>query len=200
MNFTSLQAVAPYVSRETYDHLCVYHDLLSKWQNKINLVSPSTLDDIWSRHFLDSLQIIPLLDSHTDMTIADVGCGAGFPGMVISIATHHSVHLIESDQRKMIFLQEVARHTKSQPVFHVKRSESISIAMDIILSRACANIDKLLAITNGLRHNKTRYLIHKGVHHQDEINAALQHWAFDYIVHNSRVQDDSVIIELYNVG
>lgn len=73
-----------WVSRETYDRLELCRQALSEWQNKFNLVSRKSLEDAWNRHFLDSAQLYPLLPRGA-RTLADLGSGAGFPGMVLAI-------------------------------------------------------------------------------------------------------------------
>jgi 16S rRNA (guanine527-N7)-methyltransferase len=98
-------AAATGVSRETIERLSAYAALLVKWQARINLVSASTLEDLWRRHMLDSAQLLPLLPEGTTSVI-DLGSGAGFPGLVLAILGIPEVHLIESDQRKCVFLTE----------------------------------------------------------------------------------------------
>src|SRR5689334_12618331 len=99
------------VSRETTDKLRVYHDLLIKWQNSINLISPNTVSEAWERHFLDSVQLSPLIPP-TAGTLYDIGTGAGFPGLVLAILRPElPVSLIESDSKKCAFLQTVSRET-----------------------------------------------------------------------------------------
>ena len=100
------------VSRETLASLSVYVALLEKWQSRINLVSPATLPDIWHRHILDSAQLVPYLpvvSPRQRCQILDIGSGAGFPGLVLAILGAGDVQLVESDQRKAVFLQTVIR-------------------------------------------------------------------------------------------
>ena len=103
------------VSRETEDKLVAYVELLEKWQRKINLVSGKTLNDVWTRHILDSAQIFPLLPDG-QAKVMDVGSGAGLPGMIIAILRSGAfgddaepVVMVESDQRKCAFLATAAR-------------------------------------------------------------------------------------------
>ena len=90
------------VSHETLDRLKTYHDLLYKWQKKINLISNDTADHIWERHILDSLQLLKHI-VNLDSTIMDIGTGAGFPGMALAMAGCSDVHLVESDGKKIAF-------------------------------------------------------------------------------------------------
>src|SRR5262245_1521225 len=97
------------VSRETFQRLEVYAELLKKWQRAINLLSPGTLENIWDRHFADSIQITNLIPMGMKKVV-DLGSGAGFPAMVLSIARPDlDIHLIESDSRKCEFLKNVSR-------------------------------------------------------------------------------------------
>ena len=100
------------VSRETVDRLAIYERLLRQWQKAVNLVAPSTLGEIWHRHFADSAQLAALVPP-TAKNLADLGSGAGFPGLVLAIMladrAGFRVRLIESGQRKAAFLAEVSR-------------------------------------------------------------------------------------------
>lgn len=98
------------VSRETLDKLSVYVDLLTKWQRRINLVGPKTLPDVWRRHVLDSAQLYPLVKDQSG-PLLDLGSGAGFPGLVLSIMGVPNVTLLEATQKKCSFLGEVIRQT-----------------------------------------------------------------------------------------
>ena len=91
------------VSRETLARLERHAALLTKWQKRINLVGRESLRDLWRRHMLDSAQLVPLLPERT-RSVADIGSGAGFPGLVLAIMGVPEVHLIEADARKCAFL------------------------------------------------------------------------------------------------
>ena len=95
---------------EQTDRLRLYVDLLKKWQKTINLVGKNTLEDAWDRHILDSAQLSAHIPQHA--TLLDIGSGAGFPGLVLAILRPDiSVTLVESDTRKCVFMQTVARET-----------------------------------------------------------------------------------------
>ena len=96
------------VSRETMGKLESYVALVEKWQPRVNLVSPASLVDIWTRHIWDSAQLAPYIQGATPRLV-DVGSGAGFPGLVLAILTDAECHLVESDQKKAIFLSTVIR-------------------------------------------------------------------------------------------
>ena len=132
------------VSRETLDRLKIYADLLLTWNPKINLVGVSTLPDLWWRHILDSAQLRDSIPSPARVAV-DLGSGAGFPGLVLAIITTLDVHLIESDVRKVAFLRESARATKTAVTIHQQRIESVeSFKADVVTARACAPLVQLL--------------------------------------------------------
>jgi 16S rRNA (guanine527-N7)-methyltransferase len=131
------------------EKLDIYHRLLLKWQKSINLVSPKTLEDAWQRHFIDSAQLLPLIQKEGDVSkLVDVGSGAGFPGMVLAIL-HPEIHvtMIESDQRKSIFLQNVSRETSTPATILNERIEAPRepIRADIMTARALASLSELCA-------------------------------------------------------
>lgn len=131
---------------EQQDRLLRYADVLQRWQRRINLVGPSTLGDVWRRHFLDSAQLLPLLPPRTRVLV-DLGSGAGFPGMVLAIFGVPEVHLIEADQRKAIFLAEVSRETLTPVTIHPQRIDQVpSFPADAITARALAPLATLLRL------------------------------------------------------
>ena len=133
-----------FVSRETYEKLCVFHEVLFKWQNAINLISKSTIKSIWERHFLDSAQLYTFVRS-VEGNIIDFGSGAGFPGMVLAIMGKQNIHLVESDHKKCIFLKEIAMLTETDITIHNCRIEDLNfINVDLITCRALARLSKLI--------------------------------------------------------
>ena len=188
------------VSRETFEKLEAYHDMLLKWQERVNLISPDTIPNIWERHFLDSLQLIPYIP-HLQLPVADLGSGAGFPGLVISIAMDIPVHLIESDMKKSIFLREVIRLTGSKAIVHNCRIESQPIeAAGIILSRACDSLSDLLDMVHNFVSRETICLFHKGKNYAMEIEEAKKKWRFDCQIFPSRTESQSAIVQLYKIA
>lgn len=132
------------VSRETLDRLEIYARLLERWQSRMNLISPNSLDDIWRRHFLDSAQLHLHLDPAIE-GITDLGTGAGFPGLVLGIITGIPVELVESNGRKCAFLREAARETAASVTVHQARIEDVPPwRTGLIVARALAPLDRLL--------------------------------------------------------
>ena len=181
------------VSRETMARLEAYAALLVKWQAKINLVGPATLPDLWRRHFLDSAQLVPLLDPfHADGgdpgtgqpslgkgVLADLGSGAGFPGLVLAILTDWQVHLIDSDQRKCAFLHQVALEAEilDRVTIHAHRFEAVTpFPAEIVTARACAPLADLLGYAAPFIGESGRCLFLKGKGVEEELTAAQAHW------------------------
>ncbi len=184
------------VSRETLDRFQIYEDLLKKWQKKINLVAPSTVNDIWMRHFADSAQLYNYIDANDD--IADIGAGAGFPGMVLAIMGHKKITLIESDQRKCIFLKEVARQTDVDVEIINRRIEDVDRKFDLVTARALADLDALLGFADHLSLNG-KALFLKGQKADNEIASAEKNWQFDLETENSRTDDQASILKISNI-
>lgn len=136
------------VSRETLDRFRVYHDLLLTWQKKINLIGPGTEKDIWGRHFLDSAQILGLVNEvgpKKKRSWLDIGAGAGFPGLVLSLLGEDKVFLVEPNPKKCAFLRAVIRKTGARAeVLQSKVQDLSPFPVDIVTSRALAPVEQLL--------------------------------------------------------
>jgi 16S rRNA (guanine527-N7)-methyltransferase len=145
--------------------LTPYATLLRQWNSKINLVSPYTLEQLETRHLADSAQLLDYLPL-SPMHIADVGTGAGLPGLVLAIlAPQHTFSLIESDTRKAAFLITVVQQLglKNVQVLN-QRVENISLTIpaDIVTARAFAPLERLLPETQHLLAPKGYWLLLKG--------------------------------------
>ena len=168
------------LSNEAVEAFKIYLELLTKWQAKINLVSKSTLTDPWQRHVLDSAQLYPHLPEGAEQ-LADMGSGGGFPGMILAIMSATmggpKVHLIESDQRKCVFLSEVNRQTTAGATIHNERVEAIDhLAVDVVTARACASVDKLLEMAAPLLNKNGTCLFLKGQSVADELTQTDKRW------------------------
>lgn len=138
------------LSPEAIARLEIYAALLRKWQRTINLVALSTLDQMWTRHFADSLQVFEAVpDAKLWM---DLGSGAGFPGLVIAIRLADvpaaKIHLVESDQRKCAFLRDVSRETGAPVEIHMERIEALLAhfeePIEAVTARALAPLPQLV--------------------------------------------------------
>ena len=133
-----------FVSRETYEKLCVFQKILIKWQKAINLISKNTIKNNWERHFLDSAQLFTFVKD-VKGNIVDFGSGAGFPGMVLAIMGKKDMHLVESDHKKCVFLEEIAMLTETDITIHNCRIEDLNfIKVDFITCRALAPLNNLI--------------------------------------------------------
>lgn len=169
-----------FVSRETLDKLKTYNTLLRKWQKAINLVGPTTIDDAAERHFFDSAQMFRYIPN-IEVTLADLGSGAGFPGLVLAMLGVKDVHLVESDIRKATFLREVSRETSTAVTIHDKRIEDTVIPnLDVVTARALAPLQDLLGHVDRLRtaNHPIYAVLAKGLQHGEEIDKARQTWDF----------------------
>ncbi|WP_439626283.1 16S rRNA (guanine(527)-N(7))-methyltransferase RsmG [Shinella sp.] len=191
------------VSRETVDRLNAFVVLFQKWAKSINLVAPSTLSEVWSRHIVDSLQIYSL--SPGPRTWVDLGSGGGFPGIVTGILLAGSgdgwVHLVESNNKKAAFLRTAILETGARASVHAIRIEDAPAAIahcDAISARALADLDLLMdfGLPWAERNADLRFFLHKGRDYQREIDKALGRWRFDLVKHASIVEPDSVVLEL----
>lgn len=184
-----------HVSRESLAGLQRYHDLLVQWQARINLIAPSTLPDIWGRHLADSLQLLPHLPRQTNV-IADLGSGAGFPGLALAIAGGQHVHLHESAGKKAAFLREAARVSGALATIHCGRIESAKPAMtvDAVTARALAPLDQLLSLSEPWLSRGATGLFLKGQDVDAEIIQATKSWNIAYKAHPSLTDSAGVIL------
>ena len=113
-----------HVSRETFEKFKIFHNTLIKWQESINLISKTSVENIWERHFLDSAQLYTFIKG-VKGNVIDFGSGAGFPGLILAIMGHQKIHLVESDQKKCTFLREVAMLTDVNVQIHNTRIENL---------------------------------------------------------------------------
>lgn len=184
------------VSRETLDQLSAYVDLVERWQARINLISPATLPSIWQRHIWDSAQLAPLLDP-SDQPIMDIGSGAGFPGLVLAILTGTPVQLVESDQKKSIFLQTVIRECGLPASVLTERVESLSPQeAAVITARALAPVDRLLRLLARQLTRPVRCLFLKGQSVHDELGCLEARPDISWQLHPSLTHSDSFVLDL----
>ncbi len=186
------------VSRETIDKFRVYLTLLEKWQARINLVANSTLAEAWQRHILDSGQLAAFYPPQTK-NIMDVGSGAGFPGLVLAIMGGVTVDLVESDQRKAVFLSTVIRELDLPAKVHNQRIETLpQLFPDVITARALAPVPKLLKLIENQLSPKSVCLFLKGAAVQDELTNLQTYSTMDATTHPSLSGPTGVVLELKN--
>lgn len=190
------------VSRETLGRLTLYADELVKWQRAKNLVANSTLNERWRRHFLDSAQLDGLIRQHFDapIKILDIGSGAGFPGLVLSIMGLGSVELIEANGRKCVFMNQVARQTAAPAKAINERIEKLAPRqIDVVTSRACAKVEQLLVWAEPFLSPTTEMWLLKGEGVEEELTQACASWNMDIERFKSRSSEDGVILRLSTI-
>lgn len=189
------------VSRETLGRLGRYEELLKKWNPAINLVSKPTLDEVWSRHFIDSAQLFNLAPAEVK-TWADLGAGGGFPGLVIAILAKENapdleVVLVESDRRKSAFLASVSRELELKTRVLAKRIEEIApLHADVLSARALAALQDLLGFAERHLRPGGVALFPKGVRWQEELALARQSWSFDCEASPSLSDPNSIVLKI----
>ena len=177
--------------------LLKYQQILLEWQKKVNLISNSTVKDIWKRHILDSAQLYFLIPSGAKVLL-DVGSGAGFPGMVLAILNKvlkgplQKVILVESDLKKSLFLREVARQLDVEVQVICQRMENVEIIPDVITARAVASVQELLVLVDKNVSRETFLLFLKG----KNVDKELQNVPKCYMIQkkSSLVEADSCIL------
>jgi 16S rRNA (guanine527-N7)-methyltransferase len=199
------------VSRETAAKFESYAVLLKQWQKAVQLVAPSTLDFVWSRHFADSAQIMGLAPPGA-RTWLDLGSGAGFPGLVVALmagdpsspAPGLRVTLLESDSRKAAFLREVARQTGCAVDILGTRIELPSTrdkvgTVEVVSARALAPLTDLLRLAHPFWQPTTVGLFLKGRDVEKEVDAALANWDFELELKPSSTDDSGRIACVRNL-
>lgn len=170
------------VSRETVERLRQYETLVKKWNPTINLVSKRDLEDVWSRHIVDSLQVPQLVNSYTKWV--DIGSGGGFPGVVVAICALGSLpeaqHVfIESDLRKSTFLRTAIRELSLNAEVITARIEEVEPQnADVLSARALASLDVLCSFAQRHLARGGLAVFPKGRTAGDEIREAQKNWNF----------------------
>lgn len=178
-------AEAAGVSRETRQRLEAYAACLRSWQDKMNLVGRSTLDDLWRRHMQDSAQLLRFVPRHC-RRLVDLGSGAGFPGLVLSILGVPGVELVESDQKKAAFLRAAAQASGSDAVIHACRAEELPPGpADVVTARAVAPLERLVPMIAPFLAEGSLAILPKGSSVDDELKAVARHWHLWYTRHTS---------------
>lgn len=192
------------VSRETMDRLDSYAALVKKWNPAINLISKSTVDALWQRHFHDSAQIYQLRQNQPCHWV-DLGSGGGFPALVLSILSlefspKDRFTLVESDLRKSVFLQTVIRELDLNAVVIADRIEKIpALDADILTARALSSLDKLMGFAE-LHLNPTGFAIFpKGETYKKEIEDAVVSWTFELEEITSETNSSGAILKIGDI-
>ena len=182
-----------HVPRETWSKLTLLADLAAAWNSTIRLMADADIDHVMQRHVADSLRVAPFIGNPT--SYADFGSGAGFPGLVVSIATGCPVTLIESDQRKAAFLREAIRQTRAPARLLAMRLEDVVDEFDLVTARGVAPMHRLAtSLARSLRPHG-RALLHKGAQWRAELEQARTQWSFDAVALDA-TPDGGCILEI----
>src|SRR3984957_2900631 len=198
---TAALALTP-VSRETEGRLDRFIDLLREWQAKTNLVAPSTLPTVWTRHVSDSLQLLTLAPEAKIWV--DLGSGGGFPGIVLACALADTpgalVHLVERNAKKAAFLREALRTTGAAGTVHLADIEDIvdrvAGPIDCVTARAVAPLHQLIGFAEPLVKKGAKTLFLKGQDVEAELTEATKYWNIKPHLHSSRTGGHGWIVEL----
>jgi 16S rRNA (guanine527-N7)-methyltransferase len=190
------------VSRETEARLDRFLDLLWTWQEKTNLVSPSTLPRLWSRHVSDSLQLLDIAPGAK--VWMDLGSGGGFPGIVLACALADTpgalVHLVERNGKKAGFLREALRVTGAPGSVHLADIEDtvdrVASPVDWVTARAVAPLNQLIGFAEPLVKRGAKALFPKGQDVEAELTEATKYWKIEPRLHPSRTGGHGWIVEL----
>lgn len=192
------------VSRETMQRLEIFEQVIRKWNPKINLVSRSSLEDLWKRHIIDSIQVYRSAP-WTDQWL-DIGSGGGFPGVIVGALAadenpEMAMTLIESDQRKSVFLRTAARECGFKINVISERIEKVdALATNVLSARALADLNTLLGFANHHLDTDGVALFPKGVTWKKELEEARQYWRFDVEPITSLTEPDAVILKVGRVA
>ena len=191
-------------SRETFAALLAFEQLVRRWTSAINLVSKTTLPDLWARHILDSAQVFSLCPSSAT-SWADLGSGGGFPGIVVAILAKEMkpdlhVTLVESDLRKATFLRQAAQSLALPVAVRSNRIESLDpLNADVLSARALAPLSDLLAYADRHLAAGGVAIFPKGARYAEELAAAQENWAFDADAQQSHSDADAAILVIRNI-
>ena len=188
------------VSRETFERLEAYVALIEKWNPKINLVSKSSLPEIWDRHIWDSAQIFDIAVEGS--VWADFGSGGGLPGIVLAIFAKErrpdmQFYLVESDQRKCAFLRNAVREIGLNVKVHAERIEVLDpIGASVISARALTDLNGLLEFVERHSAKNGVAILPKGETWEKEILQAQENWSFEYEEITSKTNNDAAILKI----
>lgn len=188
------------VSHETIAELRQYCAMLLKWSQSINLIAASDTDRVWERHVVDSLQVAGVSGS-----VADIGTGAGFPGLMIAIIrraqSEAPVILVESDSRKCAFLEAVKRELDLDVVIHNSRIEELApMCCDTIVSRALGSISRVSLLAEPHLNANGNLVLMKGRSWYDEVRSAERDWTFQYQALKSNTDPEARIVRIWDLA
>jgi len=190
------------VSRETITSLKKYEDILIEANKTLNLIGNSTIKDIWTRHFLDSVQVIDFIDKN-NKTLVDLGSGAGFPGLVLAIALKDrkiplKIKLIEKSPKKVKFLKNLINELQLnvEVINQNILQEPIKFFDDVFIARAFKPLKIILQLIHNKAKNWKKIFIFLGKTGKNELLQASKSWDIEYKQRVSVTSNDSTVIEI----
>lgn len=195
------QAAGRSVSRETFDRLTLYSDRLAQESTRQNLVSRSTIQDLWTRHILDSAQLVRF-EPNSGCRWIDIGSGAGLPGLVIAILVDGPITLVEPRRLRADFLLQMIGELGLGERVSVEPRKSTNVAgrFEVITGRAVAALEKFLTLSHHLSTKNSLWVLPKGQNAQSELAEAQRNWQFRCQVEQSVTDPNSRILLLDRVG
>ena len=186
------------VPRETSERLRAYLALLMEWNRRINLIGPAPMETLWTRHIMDSWQLLPLFPPGP---MADIGSGGGLPGIVLALGHQGPIHLIESDRRKAAFLLEACRRLSlSHVTVHPTRVDTIILPqLASVTARAFAPLTTLLSHAHRLLRRDGVAIFPKGQSADTELTEASRHWFMQAERFASRTEARATILRLSEI-
>jgi 16S rRNA (guanine527-N7)-methyltransferase len=181
------------VSRETFERIERYIKLLRAENQRQNLVSAATLDDVWSRHILDSAQLVRF-EPRAGASWIDIGSGAGLPGIVIACLVEGPVTMVEPRRLRADFLHRVSESLGLRTAVPCTKAERVEGRYDVITARAVAQLTELLKISAHLSTRKTVWALPKGRSAERELAEARDAWQGDFRVEPSVTDDEAFIV------
>ncbi|MGZ0186720.1 MAG: 16S rRNA (guanine(527)-N(7))-methyltransferase RsmG [Alphaproteobacteria bacterium] len=190
------------VTDATLAALTVYVETLEKWRKKINLIGPASVEEVWRRHVLDSAQAWPLI-TDPKQSILDLGAGAGFPGLVLDIMGAEDVTMVDSDQRKAVFLREAARAAGVNPRIIPQRFDAALAAEQrrygVVTARAVARLEGLLPVLERALEPDGYAVLHKGAQADEELTEARKSWTMQSTAHPSITGGGGVLLKIWGI-
>ena len=185
--------------KNSIEKLHILHDELIKYNLTYNLISKNTTEEIWSRHILDSAQLVKFIDFRiNNQTLADLGTGAGFPGLVLAIFNKNPlfhVKLYEKSPVKVKFLNKIIDIAEIKSVEVCEGDfKNYDISSDYIVCRAFKKLDRIIEISREIATKKHKLIVLKGKSAQEEVESSLKKSIFKYKLVDSITDKKSKII------
>ena len=190
------------VSRETIESLIIYENILIRANKSLNLVGNSTIKQVWTRHFLDSAQVIDFIDKN-DKSLLDLGSGAGFPGLILAILAKDrkiplKIRLLEKSPKKINFLKKIIGELdlKVETINHDILIKPTKLNEQVLVARAFKPLDAILKLIHKNTNNWKKFFVFLGKSGKTELLQASKSWDIEYKQRVSITNSDSMILEI----